>query len=845
MKIKFLVSLALVCSTMLLAQEGSEKKKRSWFKKKKPQIPVWVASKGVYHGEETKFFDLIHTKLEVNLDFAAKQLIGKATLKLKPHFYAQDTLVLDAKGFDVYYINITTKNKFYSPTYTYDKKQLKINLGTSLSAKDTFWVSVHYKANPENLPKSGSQAISEDKGLYFINNDGKDTSKPTQVWTQGETEASSCWFPTIDKPNQKTTQEIYITVPAKYTTLSNGLFQSSTNNADGTRTDYWFQKDPHAPYLFMMAIGEFEVYKDKWRDIEVNYLMEKEFAQYAPKIFGHTPEMLEFFSNKLGVKYPWAKYSQVVVRDFVSGAMENTSASLFYEALNVTDRQLLDRNWDGIIAHELFHHWFGDLVTCESWSNLPLNESFANYSEYLWNEYKYGKDEADFNLLNEMDDYLDESKTHQEPLIRYHYFDKEDMFDNHSYNKGGCTLHMLRNIVGDDAFFKSLQLYLTKNAFKPAEIEHLRLAFEEVTGKDMHWFFDKFFMKPGHIQLGVSQSYSNGKLKIAIAQMQDSLYTPIYQLPIQIEIWANGISQVKNVVLSKALDVFEFDYTSSPELVLVDAKQTLLGEIFHKKSTKEYIFQYMHSKSYRARYVAAVALAELSAKDTLAENAMLQILSDPHNSLRELAISVLQKSKRISPEILKSKFSNIAQNDKTPRTKAVATKALAPYATSYESLLKSNLNDSAYSVVGAALHSYMYTNATDKLQVLNSFKNEKYLPILVSVSDYYIRTRDTAQQTWFDTNLQTLQRREQYHFTNQYVKYYTELGLLKSNKVIENLKNVAISKSTFIWSKLNAFNKIADVKDLKNKREVLQSIRDVETNAKLQKEYDAVINKLK
>ena len=261
---------------------------------------------------------------------------------------------------------------------------------------------------------------------------------PSQIWTQGETEANSVWMVTIDKPNQKTTQELYMTVPAKYVTLSNGLLKSQKNNPDGTRTDYWKMDLPHAPYLFFMGVGEYSITKDSYKGKEVSYYVEKEYHPVARKIFGNTPEMIKFFSEKLGVDYPWAKYAQIVGRDYVSGAMENTTATLHQESSYQNARQLKDGNiWEGTIAHELFHQWFGDLVTTESWSNITVNESFANYSEYLWSEYKYGKDDADEHNLEDMQGYLF-SGSENKDLVRYHYSNKEDVFDAVSYNKGVC-----------------------------------------------------------------------------------------------------------------------------------------------------------------------------------------------------------------------------------------------------------------------------------------------------------------------------------------------------------------------------------------------------------------------
>ncbi|MDW8288725.1 MAG: M1 family metallopeptidase, partial [Flammeovirgaceae bacterium] len=435
--------------------------------------------------------------------------------------------VLDAKGFDIRRIGRIYQQDTIDLSFNYDGKKLEVLLDRVFKRNETLHLFVDYVAKPNEITVKGSEAITEDKGLYFINPLGKEKDKPRQIWTQGETEASSCWFPTFDAPNVKTKQEIFITVDTAFRTISNGTLVFQRNNNDGTRTDYWKQDKPHAPYLFAMAIGKYAEIKDQWRHVPLFYYVEPEYAPYAKDIFGNTPEMMEFFSKLLDYPYPWDKYAQVVVRDFVSGAMENTSVSIFMEQLQVDKRSLLDHHWDAIIAHELFHHWFGNLVTCESWANLPLNESFANYSEYLWLEYKYGVDEADLHWQGELEQYLNESIRKQEPLIRYYYRDKEDMFDSHSYAKGGLILHYLRKIVGEEAFRESLQLYLKQNAFKKAEIHQLRLAFEEVTGEDLNWFFDQWFLKPGHPDIFLSEQYENGVVSLTVRQRQDLQRTPL------------------------------------------------------------------------------------------------------------------------------------------------------------------------------------------------------------------------------------------------------------------------------------------------------------------------------
>src|SRR6478752_4833181 len=480
--------------------------------------------KNQYRETATKINDLVHTKLDVKPDFSKSYLYGKAWITLKPHFYPTDSLNLDAKGMEFKTVALVSGAKQIPLKYEYDDLNLRIKLDKTYKANENYTIYIDYTAKPDEYQeKFGTDDFLGIKGMYFINPKGEEKDKPTQIWTQGETESNSAWFPTIDKTSQKTTEELTVTVDNKYVTLSNGKLMSQKKNTDGTRTDYWKMDLPHSPYLFFLGVGDYAVVKDSWRGKEVNYYVEPEYGSVAKKIFGNTPEMIEFFSKITGVPFPWVKYSQITGRDYVAGAMENTTATIHQESVQQDARELVDgNNWEGTIAHELFHQWFGDYVTAESWSNLTLNESFADFSETLWEEYKYGKDAGDAHGYTSMLGYL-QSQSENKNLVRYYYSDKEAMFDAVSYNKGGRILHMLRNFVGDSAFFKSLNLYLNTNKFKSAEAHNLRLAFEEVTGKDLNWFFNQWYYGSGHPILNISYDYDEAakQVKVTIKQTQD------------------------------------------------------------------------------------------------------------------------------------------------------------------------------------------------------------------------------------------------------------------------------------------------------------------------------------
>ncbi|HVI46280.1 MAG TPA: M1 family metallopeptidase [Chitinophaga sp.] len=662
----------------------------------------------IYRASATKVNDLVHTKLDVRFDYAKRYLYGKAWITLKPHFYSTDSLTLDAKGMDIKEVALVKGSRQVPVKYHYDGMQLHIGLDKSYQPSESYIVYINYTSKPDELKLKGSKAIKDAKGLYFINPDGTEPNKPTQIWTQGETEGSSVWFPTIDKTNQKCTEEISMTVDKKYVTLSNGKLVSQKNNADGTRTDTWKMDLPHSPYLFMMAVGDYAVVKDNWRGKEVSYYLEKPYEKYAKNIFGNTPEMLTFYSKILGYDYPWVKYSQITGRDYVSGAMENTTATLHGEFLQKTDRELLDNNNynEIVIAHELFHHWFGDLVTAESWSNLTVNESFADYSEYLWLEHKYGKDAADEHNYEAMMSYLSMVRySGDKDLVRFHYRDREDMFDQVTYQKGGRILNMLRNVVGDSAFFKSLNLYLKTNAFKPAEAHQLRLAFEEVTGRDMNWFFNQWYFGQSYPELDISYKYNDAAQKVTVILQQIQKDSKVWELPMAIDIYAGGKKERHNITMANRVDSFTFSYTTRPDLVNVDADKILLAKKDDHRDFSTYVYQYAHAANYMDRRSAIEVAVEEQGRNQAAVKLLLDALKDKYHGLRTLAVNSLEFKNDAVKSATIATLEIMAKNDPSSLTKAAAIKQLSELKDpKYASLFEAAIKDPSYGVEAAGLN---------------------------------------------------------------------------------------------------------------------------------------------
>ena len=693
----------------------------------------------IYQPEREKINNLIHTKLKVDFNFKESQLNGEAWITLSPHFYATNKVVLDAKSFEIKEVKVNGKKA----TFNYENNKLAVDLDKSYKRSETYTVYVKYIAKPEDVKQKGSAAINDAKGLYFIDPLGEDPTKPTQIWTQGETESSSCWFPTIDSPNQKTTQEIYMTVPDKFVTLSNGLLINQTKNNNGTRTDYWKMDEKHAPYLVFMGVGEFSVIKDSWNDLAVNYYVEPSYEDVAKDIFGNTPEMMTFFSELTGIPFPWDKYSQMVVRDYVSGAMENTTAVVHAEDAQQKKGQLIDHNeWEGTIAHELFHHWFGDLVTTESWANLTVNESFATYSVYLWYAHKYGKDAADAHMSEDIEVYL-QSQSEDKNLVRFYYEDKEHMFDPVSYHKGSAILHMLRDYLGDDAFFESFNYYLTKHKFGTAEAHDLRLAFEEVSGKDLNWFFNQWYFGSGHIKLNVTYDYNtiNNTVTVNLNQQGN-----VFSFPLSIDVYSEKGVERHDVWLDKKQNSFTFPFVEKPKLINVDAKHVLLAEIDDKKSLEGYIFQFNNAPHYLDRKVALEAIVKEQQTSKEAFNTVLKAFNDPFYKIRVLALENIDLFQKYTKKDAIAKIERIAQSDESTLVQAEAINVLGKLIDPiYKPVFVKGVKSESFSVTGKSLVSLYQIDKPAALVALEDLDEVVKEQIPDAITTIYINEKDKTK----------------------------------------------------------------------------------------------------
>ena len=795
-----------------------------------------------YNPTATRYMDLLHTDLDLRFNWEKQWVLGIAEIVMTPVFYAQQTVELDAKGFIINQIKIDGQDLGYD----YDGRKLNIYLDKTYERTDTLSIVIDYVAKPNEGPEGGSAAITSDKGLFFINPLNEDPNKPMQIWTQGETENNSRWYPTFDKPNERMSQQLTLTVEERFKTLSNGNLVSSELNGDGTRTDIWKQDQPHAPYLTMIAVGEYAVEKETVDGLEYMYYVEEPYRSVADEIFNYTPEMMGFFSKKLNYPYPWDKYAQVTARDYVSGAMENTGAVVFGTFVQKSARELIDNDNDYIVAHELFHHWFGDLVTCESWANLTLQEGFANYSEYLWFEHQYGRDRADKHRMSEMQGYLMSAQnqgTH--PLIWYDHPDKELMFDAHSYNKGGLVLHMLRNIVGDDAFWSSLNKYLTDNAYSAVEVDELRMAFEDVTGMDLNWFFNQWYLSAGHPVLDVEYEYLPAERKqlIKVDQVQDvEDHLPIYRLEVEIALYdKNGDVSFYPASLDTRSAIFEIEDVDEPAVVVFDGKNDQLAVINQSRSSEENLALIKYSDNYFDKIIAANALK----RSPLMATVLDEMLTEKHEDFRTMAVNYIDLRK--NPEYT-DRFKGLLDLDPHSSVRNAALEALIgfDYTSNVEMVKEVLMGDDAYSIAATALKAMQRNDDPELMKYVDQYQDVGNPSMVNIVAGVYSDSGKEEYLAYFEGRLESVSLFAMFNFYNEYYNLLKKQSGERQLEAARKLSNIATGQGNMFrkFVATSTINKMEDAysapgeDDIKVElRKILDDIIQQESNEQLIMRY--------
>ena len=549
------------------------------------------------HFAPNREFDLVNIKLDLNFDLDKKQLNGVAQEKINPLRDGLKEIHLNAVDMTIDTVLLGNK----SLKYTYDGKILTINFEGSYGLKDTLTFLVKYSTIPQ-------------KGLYFVIPDDAYPDRTPQIWSQSEMEDARYWYPCHDYPDDYSTSELVATVPDNWEVVSNGVLKRvNTNKITKMKTFDWVEDKPHVIYLNSIVAGVYSVIKDNYGNIPISYYVSPVYKNDAKENFSATPDILKFYSTVTGYQYPWDKLSLAAVTDFTFGGMENVSA------ITLTDNTLHKKADEPqatsteLVAHETAHQWFGDLMTCRSWSNAWLNEGFATYFTALYEEHAFGEDQFAYQMMDDHNTVIRADKRERRPTVYNRYNDPVDLFSPYIYPRGASILHMLRGIVGKDLFFKAIKYYVDKYKFHNVGSHDFENAVREATGYNLYWFFNEWLYKGGHPVFNVSYKYNDAdhtlSLNIKQVQMVDNI-TPVYRMPVNVLIQAKSGKMNENIVVDSLENNYTFKVSEKPLMVNFDEGSYLLKEMNFEKTVDELAFQLKNDEDAAGRIWAAGQLSK-------------------------------------------------------------------------------------------------------------------------------------------------------------------------------------------------------------------------------------------
>lgn len=662
------------------------------------------------HFSRERTYDVLHTKIEVVLDEKRKTVDGKVTTKfvpLRPNF---DLFELDAADMKIKKVYLTNGRAL---NFHFDSlaQKLKIYLDSVYSFKDTLLVAVEYfVSNPR-------------KGLYFIQPDSAYPNKPYQIWSQGQPEDNHYWFPCYDFPNDKATSEVIATVNKDFVVISNGkLISVKEDRKRGLKTYHWFMDKPHSSYLISIVAGEYVKLQDYYLDIPLEYYVYKSNAKYAKLSFEKTPDIMKFFSEKIGYKYPYNKYAQTIVEDFIYGGMENITATTLTSSTIHDERAHLDVSSDGLIAHELSHQWWGDLLTCRSWEHAWLNEGFATYFTSLYFEYAQGKDEFQLSVYNMQKSAKFADMVDKKPTVWNRYFNPTDLFEAHIYQRGGAILNMIRFILGDELFWKAINYYANKYAYQNVETNDLKIAIEESTGYNLEWFFDQWLYKAGYPIFDVNYTYDESKkvVKLTVEQIQqpDSLTPAVFKTPVDVEITTKTGSKIHRIFIDKRKQEFELEVDDKPLMVVFDKGNWILKDLYFEKSKEELIYQARNASEMIDRLWAVQELGKIM--DDEIARVMREIASSSEfYAIRQEAVSNLGKIKDENTARFLIKLYRVENNSRVRRS---IVEVLKEFKFDFVSAFLRDVikNEQSYYVIASAVNSLASIDSVNKMEVIEN-----------------------------------------------------------------------------------------------------------------------------
>lgn len=655
------------------------------------------------HHAPNKEFHMIHLDLNFHFNIEKKEVLGVATEKIVPYQNDYKTIHLNAMDMKIEKVTLNGKNL----SFQYDDKILSINLDKNYGLNDTLTYSITYSTIPK-------------KGIFFITPDKAYPKRIPEIWSQSESEDAQYWYPCHDYPDDFSTSSLTATVPEDWVVVSNGLLKkTTTDKKDYTKTFYWDEDKPHVVYLNSIVAGKYKILKTKWDNVPIYYYVEPQFANEAMENFSHTPDILKFFSEVTGHHYEWDKLSLSTVQDFTEGGMENVSA------ITLTNTTFHDKNAEpqinstNLVSHETAHQWFGDLLTCRNWANAWLNEGFATFFEALYGQHAFGNDHYVYEMSRNQEQVINADKRERRPIVYNRYNSPDDVFGVYIYPRGADVLNMLRNVLGDQLFFKAIKHYVKEYQFHNVDTHDFEKAVQEATGQNLYWFFDEWVYKAGHPIFKVNYNYNSDahKLLMTVEQTQkvDSL-TPVYKMPVEVYIETPTEKITKRVWVDSLKNTFSFDVKDRPSMVNFDEGHILLEEMDFKKSENELVYQLQHDKDVDGRIWAADQLEKEKSSSSL-EALENTLKNDSFWAVRAECAKILgsRNDNSIEQSLL------AALNDKDARVQVNAINSLAKFNDAKAAdLLKNKFEkDKNYFVRAAALTAYSKIDSLNALPLID------------------------------------------------------------------------------------------------------------------------------
>ena len=656
--------------------------------------------------ERVRTYDVLHYAIAIKIDEKNNRVSGTVTMRLVP-LKKLSSFDIDAAEMNITKVLLGKANgEVPEAHYVYHGNTLTVSPSLPINFGDTLAVAVTYSCSPR-------------LGMYFIHPDSAYPDKPVQVWTQGENEDNRYWLPCYDYPNDKATVEMRVTVNEKFIAISNGaLLEVTSNREERTRTFSWYSAKPSSSYLISLIVGNYITLTDRYGHIPVEYNVYPNQRDDALRSFGQTVDMMRFFSNKTGFEYPWARYAQTVIADFTYGGMENTSATTLTDKSIHSARAHLDVSSESLVAHELAHQWFGDLLTCKNWSHSWLNEGFATYFQALYVEDSNGSDAYEWEMLSKQRGVTSsDTGVDRRPTVTDNYIDPEQLFDNRIYDRGAAILHMLRFVMGDEKFWEGIRHYVDRYQYDTVTTDDLQHAMEDVAKQDLSWFFSEWTVKAGFPRFAVSSTYDHDlktiRLKVRQEQQVDDL-TPLYRMPVAVEVaTARGKSAHKIIVEAKREQVFDLPSEETPLNIVFDKGSWVLKTLDHPKPTEEWLYQLKHGGV--AEREASLRQLErvIDEPGVLAEVGRM-MESDPFWGIRKQAAEAAGKSKGAAVlEVLAT-----GVRDSVAAVRVAATASLKSVKTLESLVALGNIvvRDSSYAVVAEAITSLVAIDSANGMK---------------------------------------------------------------------------------------------------------------------------------